>query len=86
MLRGFEDRLTEHDVSSGHARERAGALRRDVGRDTPPGDAVAPLIGERDGGIEMRSGDTAERQNQRDEDCARGQAVGQQGDGFVSAG
>ena len=58
---------TKHEMSHNHAAKSPAALREDVGWNTSPGKAALHCIRKRDGRIEMRTGDTAECQDQRDQ-------------------
>ena len=72
-------------MSRRDAAERTDHLRGEVRGDLAPRQAALRRVGERHGGVEVRAGDRAERQDERDEACARGERVGEQRDRDVPA-
>ena len=60
-------------------------LHHHVARHLTPGEAALPRIRERDRGIEVRTRDGSEGQNQRHQDGAGRQRVREEGDGDIPA-
>jgi hypothetical protein len=83
---GEEDRLAEHQMRDRHAREGARDLGEDVDRHVSPREPAAGRLRQGHRGVEVRPGDLAEGQDERDEGRAGGERVGEQGHRHVAAG
>jgi len=86
MLRSGEHGLAEHQVDGGDADKGTGDLRGQVHRHLAPRQSALRGVRQGDGGVEVRSRNRPEREDQGYQHGARGDGIRQQGDGEVSAG
>ena len=86
MRRSGEQCLVEHAVRCSDAEEGTSNLRDDVERDVLPADTASQRVGQRDGRVEVRSGDRPKGEEERDERCTSRDRVREQSERDVSSG
>ena len=85
VLRYLKYRLREHEMRGPHTEHCAYGLRRDISRNVAPAHPALARVRERDGRVEMRTGNRAESKNEGYQRGARRQRVCKQRDCDVAA-